>query len=76
MASIVEEVVEAQRTQVWISEGLANLAAPRNSDGDPNRIGFWLDDWSVHEFAFTDIHDLAANALPKMRAPRPETEYL
>ncbi|RWD60250.1 MAG: type VI secretion system-associated protein TagF [Mesorhizobium sp.] len=76
VASIVDEAVELQRTQSWIAESLANLAAPSDSHGYPNRIGFWLDDWSVHEFAFSDIHDLAANALPKMRAPRPETEYL
>ena len=38
------------------------------------RIVFWCDDWQVHEFAFSDIHDLAANGLPAMRAPRLDAE--
>lgn len=46
---------------------LAEFEAPVTSQPTAT-IAFWSDDWEVKEFAFVDIHDLAQNALPAMRA--------
>jgi len=72
---IVHDAVADARTQGWIAERIAALQEPALAQGR-ERIAFWLDDWEVHELAFSDIHDLAANGLPAMRAARPETEAL
>ncbi|MDX8500500.1 type VI secretion system-associated protein TagF [Mesorhizobium sp. VK4C] len=72
IADLVRETVEAYRAQAWIAERIDQLPQPETLDGK-ERIAFWLDDWEVHELDFADIHDLAANGLPAMRATRPET---
>jgi type VI secretion system protein ImpM len=71
-ARILTGAVGDFRSQGWIGEGIASLPEPASVDGR-ERIAFWLDDWEVHELSFTDIHDLATNGLPAMRAARPET---
>lgn len=71
VAAIAHGAVEDLRTQGWIGARIAALPSPQ--DGEGQRIAFWLDDWEVHELSFSDIHDLAANGLPAMRAVRAET---
>ncbi|MCO5066548.1 MAG: type VI secretion system-associated protein TagF [Rhizobiaceae bacterium] len=75
VAAIVQGMVEEERAQNWIAGRIAALPEPGSADSR-DRIAFWLDDWEVHELAFADIHDLAENGLPAMRAARPETETL
>ena len=64
----------------WAADAIANrlgrLLEPVVGPAGASLVLFWLDDWEVHELAFADIHDLAANGLRAMRAPRPETEEL
>lgn len=67
-AKLVRDAVEELRTQNWICAQIAALPQPQSREGQ--RIAFWLDDWEVHELSFSDIHDLAANGLPAMRAAR------
>lgn len=71
-ALILAGAIENVRSQGWVGEQIATLPEPASVDGR-ERIAFWLDDWEVHELGFADIHDLAANGLPAMRAARPET---
>ncbi|MBZ9921861.1 type VI secretion system-associated protein TagF [Mesorhizobium sp. BR1-1-7] len=69
MARIATLTVE----QYWEQERIAiTLQAldPPTSFSTVKRIAFWTDDWEVQEFVFADIHDLADNALPAMRAAR------
>ncbi|MBZ9683628.1 MULTISPECIES: type VI secretion system-associated protein TagF [unclassified Mesorhizobium] len=59
-------------SQGRLTEHLEELPAPSPGAGS-SRIVFWSDDWEVKEFSFSDIHDLAANALPGMRAAPAQT---
>ncbi len=69
IAGVVEGTVERFQTQQWAARRIGGLQ-PASVCG-AGRISFWLDDWEVMEVAFADIHDLAANGLPTMRAERP-----
>ncbi|MFB9983801.1 type VI secretion system-associated protein TagF [Mesorhizobium kowhaii] len=69
-----EEVTELARVAVdqslstaTISRRLAGLETQMSSQPTAT-IAFWSDDWEVKEFGFADIHDLAQNGLPAMRA--------
>jgi type VI secretion system protein ImpM len=59
----------------WVASAVSELSQPETS-GDSGRILFWRDDWEVNELGFADIHDLAANGLPAMRANKPEVEAI
>lgn len=61
--------VEDFRPAGWLAEHLGSLPAPQVK-GANGAIAFWLDDWEVQELGFADIHDLADNGLPAMRAAR------
>lgn len=63
-------VVDSSWPPVRVAGHLVKLEAPRTTAPGETRIAFWLDDWEVHEFAFADVHDLARNGLPTMRAAR------
>ncbi|MER9335591.1 type VI secretion system-associated protein TagF [Mesorhizobium sp. M0293] len=73
----IHEIARAAIDQGWLAaaiEGkLAAIAAPVASPLEVDLV-FWSDDWEVKEFRFRDIHDLAANALPAMRAAPMQTE--
>ncbi|MGX5846263.1 type VI secretion system-associated protein TagF [Mesorhizobium sp. PL10] len=71
VAELLQRCVEEHSSQTRLADYLEELEAPVAGD-DTQRIAFWSDDWEVREFRFTDIHDLAANALPAMRAARTE----
>ena len=73
MASIAKLTVKELWDQQHIAGRLRALEPPREFS-TMNRIVFWTDDWEVRELAFTDIHDLADNALPAMRAARAEPQ--
>jgi type VI secretion system protein ImpM len=75
VARIAAGAVEEFRGQEWISDCIEALPEPAGLEGR-ERIVFWLDDWEIHELGFADIHDLAANGLPAMRAERVDTETL
>lgn len=72
-AGFMKGAVEDFWTAARVGEKLAALAPP-TSRSETQLIAFWCDDWEVHEFCFADIHDLAANGLPAMRAARAVTE--
>ncbi|MER9654761.1 type VI secretion system-associated protein TagF [Mesorhizobium sp. M0152] len=69
MANIAELTVKELWDQQYIAVRLRALEPPRQFSV-MKRIVFWTDDWEVRELAFSDIHDLADNALPAMRAAR------
>ena len=71
--SLLEAAIEAQRAMPSLTDRARRLPSDATAV-PPRQIAFWLDDWEVHEFAFADIHDLAAHGLPRMRAPRAATE--
>jgi len=73
VANSIRSAVEGYSTTAKISEKLSALAPP-SSHYEAHPITFWCDDSEVNEFRFADIHDLAANALPAMRAARAVTE--
>ncbi|WP_292632772.1 type VI secretion system-associated protein TagF [Mesorhizobium sp.] len=69
-----DEVTELARIAVdqslstaTISRRLAGVGTQVSSQPTAT-IAFWSDDWEVKEFGFADIHDLARNGLPAMRA--------
>jgi type VI secretion system protein ImpM len=76
----VGEATAGAVSSLWLPDAiagrLARLPEPAAATTGESRMLFWLDDWEVHELAFADIHDLAANGLRAMRTPRPETEEL
>jgi type VI secretion system protein ImpM len=72
-AKLVRSAVDELRTFGWIGAQIAALPQPQSLESR-HRIAFWLDDWEVQELNFSDIHDLAVNALPAMRAARGDPE--
>ncbi|RAZ71675.1 type VI secretion system-associated protein TagF [Mesorhizobium atlanticum] len=72
-AKIVRSAVEELRSSGWIGAQITALPQPESLESR-HRIAFWLDDWEVQELSFSDIHDLAANGLPAMRAARGDPE--
>ncbi|RWE75505.1 MAG: type VI secretion system-associated protein TagF [Mesorhizobium sp.] len=75
IANLVNGSVEKFWPQARLIERLADVPQPLPGL-NTNAIMFWCDDWEVHEFRFTDIHDLASAGLPAMRAPRGRAEAL
>ncbi|MBZ9777001.1 type VI secretion system-associated protein TagF [Mesorhizobium sp. CO1-1-8] len=73
VAGFIKGAVEDSWPMARLNEKLATLAPPA-SQSEAQPIAFWCDDWEIYEFSFVDIHDLAANALPAMRAARAVTE--
>ncbi|MFD2055360.1 type VI secretion system-associated protein TagF [Mesorhizobium calcicola] len=71
VASLSTEIIDNLWSPAWISDRIGRLPIPAPSTRSDSRIAFWLDDWEVQELVFSDIHDLAANALPAMRAVPP-----
>ena len=71
VAELLQRCVEEHSSQSRLADYLQEVEAPLAGE-DMQRIAFWSDDWEVREFRFADIHDLAANALPAMRAARTE----
>jgi type VI secretion system protein ImpM len=71
-AELALAAVERDMSPATLTSRLATLDAP-TSDGKAAAILFWSDDWEVRELVFADIHDLARNGLPAMRAARRET---
>ncbi len=69
VANIAKLTVKDRWDQQYIATRLQSLEPPREFS-TMKRIVFWTDDWEVHELTFADIHDLADNALPAMRAAR------
>ena len=67
VAYLLQRCVEEHASQLVLVEGLRDMPLPSGNTIDP-QIVFWRDDWEVREVRFTDIHDLAANGLPAMRA--------
>lgn len=67
VVDLLQRCVEDHFPQSRLADYLQELQPPK-ADTATQRIVFWSDDWEVKEFSFTDIHDLAANALPAMRA--------
>ena len=66
-------VVEGAVVDHWSAASIASRLPLLPALGSAARIQtakFWSDDWENHDFVFADIHDLAANALPLMRATR------
>lgn len=74
-AALLQSGVGDYWSQARLAQSLQALPPPGTS-ADAQRIAFWSDDWEIIEFNFVDIHDLADNALPAMRATQPETEVL
>jgi type VI secretion system protein ImpM len=72
-AKLVRGAVDELRTFGWIGAQIPALPQPQNLESR-HRIAFWLDDWEVQELSFSDIHDLAVNGLPAMRAARVDPE--
>lgn len=70
VASATSGVFAFQWPPDRIADALRRIEAPRAQAASETRIAFWLDDWEVHEFTFTDVHDLAQNGLPALRAAR------
>ncbi|PAQ10968.1 type VI secretion system-associated protein TagF [Mesorhizobium temperatum] len=71
VADLLQRCVEEHSSQTRLADYLQELEPP-GAGADAQRIAFWSDDWEVKEFSFSDIHDLAANGLPAMRAARTE----
>lgn len=71
-ANLARSAVEESRNQGWIGSALVELPQPGTTENG-GEILFWRDDWEVNELGFVDIHDLATNGLPAMRAARPQT---
>ncbi|TPM52254.1 type VI secretion system-associated protein TagF [Mesorhizobium sp. B2-2-4] len=72
IAACLNGAVEGNWSTTKLAETLALLR--ETSTGDASAITFWCDDFDVIEFSFADIHDLADNALPKLRATKPTIE--
>lgn len=74
---MIHEMTRTAVDEGWlppiIQGKLADLVAPVASPSQTELV-FWSDDWEVKEFRFRDIHDLAVNALPAMRAAPMQTE--
>lgn len=75
VAAMVGGALENHHTQDWITSAIAVLPQPQTA-GSGDCILFWRQDWEVNEFRFADIHELAANGLPAMRANKPEIEAI
>ncbi|TRC93302.1 type VI secretion system-associated protein TagF [Mesorhizobium sp. WSM4303] len=73
LVNLIDGCVEKHWLPARLLERLADVAQPV-AGAVPSEIVFWCEDWEVNEFRFADIHDLAANGLLAMRAPRRETE--
>ena len=74
VTAIVGGALEYHHAQAWVASAVADLPQPQTTGSE--RILFWRDDWEVNELSFGDIHDLAANGLPAMRADKPEIEAI
>jgi len=72
-ARLLSAAVERREPVDYLRSRVAGLAPPP-PEAAARGIFFWRDDWEVHELDFADIHDLAANGLRAMRAPRAEAE--
>lgn len=75
IAEYLAASVEAYWSTAKLADELAGLPTPAAGD-KPGAIAFWCDDFDVTEFSFSDIHDLADNALPRMRAAKPAVEEI
>jgi type VI secretion system protein ImpM len=68
ITAVVDGMVTRFETQHRATRQIGRLQPASAREAD--RICFWLDDWEVVEVTFADIHDLAANGLPTIRAAR------
>ncbi|RWE76416.1 type VI secretion system-associated protein TagF [Mesorhizobium sp.] len=67
VTELTRVAVDRSLSTTELSRRLAEVETPASSQPD-SAIAFWSDDWEVKEFGFADIHDLAQNGLPAMRA--------
>lgn len=74
VAALVEAAVARRARQAEIAGRLAGLPEPGPGQEAPPILFWGGDAWTVREFRFADIYDLADNALPALRRPNPDPE--
>jgi type VI secretion system protein ImpM len=67
VADLARVAVDRSLPAPALIDRLGSIDAPTTKQPQ-TPIVFWSDDWEVKEFGFADIHDLAQNGLPAMRA--------
>jgi type VI secretion system protein ImpM len=78
VAAVLSAAVEDVRPPAQLIERLQRLPGPSTTIAiaGPERIAFWLGGPKAQELSFADLHDLADNGLPALRAARSDAEAI